>query len=33
MIGYEEGLRAINGNEILKDIVEAHKEAKRVSGA
>lgn len=33
MIGYEEGLKAINGNEILKDIVEARNEAKRASGA
>lgn len=32
-IGYEEGLKAIDENEILKGIVEAHKEAKKASGA
>ncbi|MDP9075959.1 MAG: patatin-like phospholipase family protein [Bacteroidota bacterium] len=32
-IGYEEGLKAISGNEILKGIVEVHNEAKRASGA
>jgi NTE family protein len=32
-IGYEEGLKAINDNEILKGIVEARNEAKRASGA
>ncbi|WP_295796724.1 patatin-like phospholipase family protein [Mucilaginibacter sp.] len=32
-IGYEEGLKAIDENKILKDIVEAHKEAKKASGA
>lgn len=32
-IGYEEGLKAIDENAILKGIVEAHKEAKKASGA
>jgi len=32
-IGYEEGLKAIDENKILKDIVEAHKEAKKAAGA
>jgi NTE family protein len=32
-IGYEEGLKAIDGNEILKGIVEAHKEEKKAAGA
>ncbi len=32
-IGYEEGLKAIDENKILKGIVEAHKQAKKSAGA